>query len=114
MLIPNPRRLGKSRMADLGGTSLPLLEASLADNGARQVSIFYVWLRQEVWNQVPEVVHEVDEWDLGGKARAGDAHSLQHTTASQLMQHIHVLKVHGPATHHVHAVSQLLTQVHHG
>ena len=100
-------------MADLGGAGLPLLEASLADDGTRQVSIFHVWLCQGLWNQVPEVVHEVDEWDLGGEACAGDTHSLQHTTATQLMQHIHVLKVHGPATHHVHAVNQAVTQVHH-
>ena len=69
----------------LGLADLEALQLGFLAGSPGQRSIVQVVAREQLRDQVPEVVHKVLEWELGGKACAGDAHSLQHTSAPQLL-----------------------------
>lgn len=79
-------------------STLVALQVGLLQHSLAECHVIQLLIAQQLRNQVPEVVYEVWVGRLGGETGAADAHSLQHTTTAQLVQHVVVLKQHRPAT----------------
>lgn len=79
-------------------STLVALQVGLLQHCLAECHVVQLLIAQQLWNQIPEVIDEVWVGRLCGKAGTADAHSLQHTATPQLVQHIVVLKQHGPVT----------------
>lgn len=79
-------------------STLVALQVGLLQHRLAQRHVIQLLVAQQLRNQVPEVVDKVGIGGLGGEAGAADAHRLQHSPTPQLVQHVVVLKQHGPAT----------------
>ena len=78
--------------------TLVALQVGLLQHCLTECNVVQLLIAQQLRNQIPEVVNKVWEGRLCGEAGAADANSLKHTATPQLMQHVVVLKQHGPVT----------------